>query len=62
MHANEEIYKSLTRVVQTGNARLAGHVHDLVSEPMFTLEFALLLNRIISPPIRPVCAFIYLSY
>ncbi len=48
--------------MRTGNARLAGHIRDLVSEPVFTLEFALLLNRIISPPIRPVRAFIYLSY
>ncbi|KAI0006203.1 P-loop containing nucleoside triphosphate hydrolase protein [Russula compacta] len=52
--ANEEIYKSLARAVRTGNARLAGHFRGLVSEPVLTLEFAPLLNRIISPPIRPV--------
>jgi len=42
--------------------RLAGHFRDLVSEPVLTLEFAPLLNRIISPPIRPVRDFIYLAY
>ncbi|KAI0306397.1 P-loop containing nucleoside triphosphate hydrolase protein [Multifurca ochricompacta] len=51
---NEEIYKSLARAARTGNARLAGHFCDLVSEPVLSLEFAPLLNRIISPPIRPV--------
>ncbi|KAH9966853.1 P-loop containing nucleoside triphosphate hydrolase protein [Russula dissimulans] len=52
--ANEEIYKSLTRAVRTGNARSAGQFRDLVSEPVLILEFAPLLNRIICPPIRPV--------
>ena len=41
--------------MRTGNnARLTGHFRDLVSEPVLALEFAPLLNRIISPPIRPV--------
>ncbi|KAI0273411.1 P-loop containing nucleoside triphosphate hydrolase protein [Gloeopeniophorella convolvens] len=52
--ANEEIYKSLAKAVRTGNARSTGHFRDLVSEPVLHLEFAPLLNRIISPPIRPV--------
>ncbi|KAI9459504.1 P-loop containing nucleoside triphosphate hydrolase protein [Lactarius psammicola] len=52
--ANEEIYKSLARAVRTGNARLSGHFRGLVSDPVLSLEFAPLLNRIISPPIRPV--------
>ncbi|KAF8478472.1 P-loop containing nucleoside triphosphate hydrolase protein [Russula ochroleuca] len=52
--ANEEIYKSLARAARTGNGRLAGHLRDLASEPVLALEFAPLLNRIISPPIRPV--------
>ncbi|KAH9180738.1 P-loop containing nucleoside triphosphate hydrolase protein [Lactarius sanguifluus] len=51
---NEEIYKSLARAVRTGNARLSGHFRGLVSDPVLSLEFAPLLNRIISPPIRPV--------
>ena len=51
---NEEIYKSLARAVHTGNARLSGHFRGLVSDPVLSLEFAPLLNRIISPPIRPV--------
>ncbi|KAI9446248.1 P-loop containing nucleoside triphosphate hydrolase protein [Lactarius indigo] len=44
---NEEVYKSLARAVRTGNARF-------VCDPVLSLEFAPLLNRIISPPIRPV--------
>src|SRR6266702_1192116 len=52
--ANEEIYKSLAQAVRTGNARLSGHFRGLVSNPVLSLEFAPLLNRIISPPIRPV--------
>ncbi|KAH8980916.1 P-loop containing nucleoside triphosphate hydrolase protein [Lactarius hatsudake] len=51
---NEEVYKSLARAVRTGNARLSGHFRGLVSDPVLSLEFAPLLNRIISPPIRPV--------
>jgi hypothetical protein len=47
--------------VRTGNARSAGHFRDLVSEPVLTLEFGPLLNRIISPPIRPVRNFVYLA-
>jgi hypothetical protein len=48
--------------VRTGNnSRLAGHFRDLVSEPVLSLEFAPLLNRIISPPIRPVRNFVYLA-
>ena len=51
---NEEIYKSLVRAVHAGNGRLSGHFRGLVSNPVLSLEFGPLLNRIISPPIRPV--------
>lgn len=51
---NEEIYKSLVRAVHTGKARLSGHFRGLVSNPVLSLEFGPLLNRILSPPIRPV--------
>ena len=62
MRANKEIYKSLVRAALTGNGGRAGHFRDLVSDPVLTLEFAPLLNRIISPPIRPVRDFIYITY
>ncbi|TFY77930.1 hypothetical protein EWM64_g6081 [Hericium alpestre] len=52
--ANEEIYKSLAHAVRTGNGRRTGHYRDLVSEQILHLEFAPYLNRIISPPLRPV--------
>ncbi|KAI0063440.1 P-loop containing nucleoside triphosphate hydrolase protein [Artomyces pyxidatus] len=51
---NEEIYKSLARAVRTGSGRTTGHYRDLVSEQIMRLEFAPYLNRIISPPLRPV--------
>jgi hypothetical protein len=59
---NEDIYKSLARAVRTGNnARLAVRYRDLVSEPVLNFEFAPLLSRIISPPIRPV-RYLSVSY
>jgi chromosome transmission fidelity protein 18 len=60
--ANEEIYKSLARAVRVSNARFTGHFRDLVSEPVLNLEFAPLLNRIITPPIRPVRCASTLAY
>ncbi|KAA1469409.1 hypothetical protein DENSPDRAFT_796002 [Dentipellis sp. KUC8613] len=54
MRTNEEVYKSLARAVRTGNGRTTGNYRSLVSEPVLHLEFAPFLNRIISPPLRPV--------
>ncbi|KAG7448073.1 P-loop containing nucleoside triphosphate hydrolase protein [Guyanagaster necrorhizus] len=52
--ANEEIYKSLGRGLQTASTRLGGDFRHLVHTPIMQLEFAPLINRIISPPLRPV--------
>ncbi|THH17123.1 hypothetical protein EW146_g3644 [Bondarzewia mesenterica] len=52
--ANEEIYKSLARSTRTGSGRVTGHHRHLVSNDILHLEFAPYLNRIISPPLRPV--------
>ncbi|KAK0239840.1 P-loop containing nucleoside triphosphate hydrolase protein [Armillaria nabsnona] len=52
--ANEEIYKSLGRGLHTASAHLGGDFRHLVHTPIMQLEFAPLLNRIISPPLRPV--------
>ncbi|KAI0318836.1 P-loop containing nucleoside triphosphate hydrolase protein [Amylostereum chailletii] len=52
--ANEEVYKSVARAVRTGNTRVKGDYRDLVSDQILRLEFAPYLNRIISPPLRPV--------
>ncbi|KAK0463823.1 P-loop containing nucleoside triphosphate hydrolase protein, partial [Desarmillaria tabescens] len=52
--ANEEIYKSLGRGLHTASTRLGGDFRHLVHTPIMQLEFAPLLNRIISPPLRPV--------
>ncbi|KAF7311473.1 AAA domain-containing protein [Mycena kentingensis (nom. inval.)] len=52
--ANEEIYKSLARCLQTASTRYGGDYRHLCSTPILQLEFAPYLNRIISPPLRPV--------
>ncbi|THH10289.1 hypothetical protein EW145_g1444 [Phellinidium pouzarii] len=50
---NEEIYKSLSKCVQSAGHRSAGLRH-LLSNEIMQLEFAPYINRIISPPMRPV--------
>ena len=50
MRENEEIYKSLVRVVQTDNVHLSDQFRGLVSNPVLSLEFVPLFNRAISPP------------
>ncbi|KAJ7087754.1 P-loop containing nucleoside triphosphate hydrolase protein [Mycena epipterygia] len=52
--ANEEVYKSLSRCLQTASTRNGGDYRHLVSTPILQLEFAPYINRIISPPLRPV--------
>lgn len=60
--ANEEIYKSLARCLRTASGRLGGNYRHLVSTPIMQLEFAPYINRIISPPLRPVCFAFLLSW
>jgi hypothetical protein len=52
---NQEIYKSLSKSIATagGGRRSVGYRH-LVQEGVMQLEFLPMLNRIISPPLRPV--------
>lgn len=52
--SNGEIFKSLARCLHTATARYGGNFRHLVSTPTLQVEFAPLLNRIISPPLRPV--------
>lgn len=52
--ANEEIYKSLGRGLQTASTRLGGAFRHFVYQPIMQLEFAPYINRIINPPLRPV--------
>lgn len=49
---NEEIYKSLARSLHGGVQAL--QYRHLMNEQILQLEFAPLINRIISPPLRPV--------
>jgi chromosome transmission fidelity protein 18 len=51
---NEEVYKSLTRCLRSASTRLGGDFRHLLSTPILQLEFAPFINRIISPPLRPV--------
>ncbi|KAJ7685460.1 P-loop containing nucleoside triphosphate hydrolase protein [Mycena polygramma] len=52
--AHEEIYKSLSRCLHSASTRHGGDYRHLVSTPILQLEFAPYINRIISPPLRPV--------
>ncbi|KAG6854551.1 hypothetical protein C0991_004887 [Blastosporella zonata] len=52
--SNEEVLKSLSRCLRTASTRLGGDFRHLLSTPILQLEFAPFINRIISPPIRPV--------
>ncbi|KAG7092737.1 hypothetical protein E1B28_009065 [Marasmius oreades] len=51
---NEEIYKSLARCLQAASTRHGGNYRSLLNKPILQTEFAPLINRIISPPLRPV--------
>ncbi|KAI0950042.1 hypothetical protein AcV7_008629 [Taiwanofungus camphoratus] len=51
---NEEIYKSLARCLRVAAARHGGDFRHLASDQILQLEFASFINRIISPPLRPV--------
>ena len=55
----EEIYKTLVKNVLgsgggTTGRRVAAQYRHLVADGVLQLEFASLLNRIISPPLKPV--------
>ncbi|KAF5386678.1 hypothetical protein D9615_001593 [Tricholomella constricta] len=52
--ANEEILKSLSRCLRSASTRLGGDFRHLLSTPILQLEFVPFINRIISPPLRPV--------
>jgi len=52
--AHEEIYKSLSKCLRSACGREAGCFRHLLSEQTLQLEFSPYINRIISPPLRPV--------
>ncbi|KZT27298.1 P-loop containing nucleoside triphosphate hydrolase protein [Neolentinus lepideus HHB14362 ss-1] len=51
---NGEIYQSLSRCLRVACSRRGGDYRYLASEQVLQLEFAPFINRIISPPLRPV--------
>ena len=58
--AHEEIYKSLSKCLRSACGREAGCFRHLLSERILQLEFSPYINRIISPPLRPVSGHPYL--
>ncbi|KAF7974845.1 hypothetical protein HWV62_11223 [Athelia sp. TMB] len=52
--SNEEIYKTLSQGMRTACARQSGDYRHLLGGQIMKLEFASYINRIISPPLRPV--------
>ncbi|KXN91400.1 Chromosome transmission fidelity protein 18 [Leucoagaricus sp. SymC.cos] len=53
--SNEEIYASFARCLRSATLRQeGGSYRHLVSTPILQLEFTPFINRIISPPLRPV--------
>ena len=55
--AHEEIYKSLSKCLRSACGREAGCFRHLLSERILQLEFSSYINRIISPPLRPVSGY-----
>jgi chromosome transmission fidelity protein 18 len=53
---NGEIYRSLSNGIRTAG-RSAGAYRHLITDQVLQLEFAPYINRIISPPLRPVSQF-----
>jgi chromosome transmission fidelity protein 18 len=51
---NEEIYSSLSKCLRSASASRNGDYRHLAGQQVMQMEFAPLLNRIISPPLRPV--------
>ncbi|THG93472.1 hypothetical protein EW026_g7776 [Hermanssonia centrifuga] len=51
---NEEIYKTLAKGLRTACTRHGGSFRHFASDEILRLEFAPMINRIISPPLRPV--------
>ncbi|KAF9532172.1 P-loop containing nucleoside triphosphate hydrolase protein [Crepidotus variabilis] len=52
--SNEEVLHSLSRCLRTATIRYGGDFRHLLSHPILQLEFVPYINRIISPPLRPV--------
>lgn len=51
---DEEVYKSLSKCLRTASTRRGGAYRHLAGDEIIHLELAPMINRIISPPLRPV--------
>ena len=54
MKTNEEIYSTLAKNLRSAANRLGGDYRQFANETNLHLEFAPFINRIISPPLKPV--------
>ncbi|KAG2020154.1 CHTF18 protein [Coprinopsis cinerea AmutBmut pab1-1] len=54
LRTNEEIYKTLGRSLRSAAVRNNGDYRHFSETPILQTEFAPLINRIISPPLRPI--------
>lgn len=54
--SNEQIYETLSQGMRMACARQSGDYRQLLGGQIMRLEFASYINRIISPPLRPVSA------
>ncbi|KAG6820837.1 hypothetical protein H0H93_010664 [Arthromyces matolae] len=52
--SNEEILKTVSRGLRSASTHFGGDFRHFTSNPALQLEFVPFINRIISPPIRPV--------
>ncbi|KAF9792105.1 P-loop containing nucleoside triphosphate hydrolase protein [Thelephora terrestris] len=52
--AHEEIYKSLSKCLRSACAREVGCFRHLLNEQILQLELSPYINRILSPPLRPI--------
>ncbi|KAG6879255.1 hypothetical protein C0992_004084 [Termitomyces sp. T32_za158] len=52
--SNEEVLKTLSRGLRSAGTRRRGDFRHLLATPVLQLEFVSFVNRIISPPLRPV--------
>ena len=62
IRANQEILKCLSRCLRSASTRLSGDFRHLLNTPVLQLEFVPFINRIISPPLRPVSCCISIPY
>lgn len=57
LKTTEEVVKMMAGVMVNDKGRYSAGFRHLLGKEVVVTEFAPLLNRILSPPLRPVCTF-----